>query len=375
MEKIKVLETIRQGKIGGGESHVLDLVKELDKTIYEPVVLSFTEGPMIDKMLEMGIKTYVIPTDTPFDFSKWSQVKQILKTENIQLVHAHGTRANSNVFWAASKLNIPLVYTVHGWSFHPDQNPLIRQIRVSSEKFLAQRADVTICVSDNNHRDAIKKFPLPNAAVIKYGIDIDNFNPDKHFKDVRAEYGISPETTLVGYIVRVTLQKDPFTFIRAIAEIPNSLNVKFLVIGDGDLKPAMIDLAKQLKVDSRVIFGSFRQDIPDVLNAVDIYCLPSLWEGLPIGLLEAMAMKKAIVATSVDGTKEVIIDQQNGLLVPPQSPKELAKALLQLINNPSQISTFGEHAYKVMQTEFNVASMTRKVEQIYSNLIKASSHA
>lgn len=372
MEKIKVLETIRQGKIGGGESHVLDLVKEIDKSIYEPVVLSFTEGPMIKRMHDMGIKTYVIPTEIPFDVSKWFQVKDILIKEKIQLVHAHGTRANSNVFWAASQLNLPVVYTVHGWSFHPDQNPLIRFVRVSSEKFLAQRANVTICVSNNNLRDAIKEFSLPNAAVIKYGIDLEKFNFNKSFKNIRAEYGIDDETTVVGYIVRVTLQKDPLTFIKAIAEIPKSLNVKFLVIGDGDLKPAMVDLAKQLKVESRIIFGDFRQDIPDVLNAVDIYCLPSLWEGLPIGLLEAMAMKKAIVATAVDGTKEVITDQKNGLLVPPQSPKELSKALLQLLTNPDQISTFGERAYEVMKAEFNVATMTRKVECIYNNLLAGS---
>lgn len=368
-KKIKVLETIRQGKIGGGESHVLDLVEELDKSIFEPVVLSFTAGPMIDRLKAMGIKTYVVHTEKPFDVTKWQQVKQILIDEQIELVHAHGTRANSNVFWAASQLKLPVVYTVHGWSFHPDQNPLVRFVRVKSEKFLAQRANVTICVSDNNQRDALKEFKLPNSIVIKYGINLKKFNPQNTFKDVRAEYGIDDHTTVVGYIARITVQKDPFTLMKAIAKVPQALNVKFLVIGDGDLKPNMLKLAKELGIESRIIFSNFRQDVPDVLNAIDIYCLPSLWEGLPIGLLEAMAMKKAIVASAVDGTKEVITDGKNGLLVSPQSPDALAAALTMLISDPALVDTFGEKAYEVMKEQFSVASMSRKVERIYTNLL------
>lgn len=371
--KIKVLETIRQGKIGGGESHVLDLVEEMDKSLYEPVVLSYTEGPMIEKLRSMGITTYVIPTEMPFDVPKWPLVKQILEKEQIQLIHAHGTRALSNIYWAAGKLNLPLVYTVHGWSFHPDQNPFTRFMRVASERFLSQRANVTICVSDNNLRDAIKEFQIPHAAVIKYGIDLKKFNPGNTFKDIRQEFGIDPNTTLVGYIVRITSQKDPFTFIRAIAEIPSSLNVKFFVVGDGDLKQAMITLAKELNVSSRIIFSDFRQDIPDILNAVDIYCLPSLWEGLPIGLLEAMAMKKAIVATAVDGTKEVIKDQVNGLLVPPHSPIALAKALIRLTNNPDEVKSFGASAYQIMKEQFSASNMARKIERIYRNLTTSAS--
>ncbi len=368
-KKIKVLETIRQGKIGGGESHVLDLVEELDKSAYEPVVLSFTPGPMIDKLQAMGIKTYVIPTETPFDISKWHQVKQILIKEEIQLVHAHGTRANSNVFWAAKQLNLPVVYTVHGWSFHPDQHPLLRYLRIKGEEFLSSRANVTICVSDNNLRDALKEFEIPNAAVIKYGINLNKFNPDNTYKNVRSDYGIDPQTTVVGYVARITVQKDPYTLMKAIARVPETLNVKFLVIGDGELKAGMLKLAHELGIESRIIFSSFRQDVPDVLSAVDIYCLPSLWEGLPIGLLEAMAMKKAIVASAVDGTKEVITDQQNGFLVPPQSPERLADALTQLVSNPALISAFGNKAYEVMKEQFNVATMTRKVERIYANLL------
>src|ERR1700750_56071 len=132
-EKIKVLECIRQGQIGGGESHLLSLVENLDKSQFEPLVLSFTDGPMVDRLKQMQVPVYIIPTTRPFDVGKWKLVKKFIKDQNVQLVHAHGTRANSNVLWASRRLGIPVVYTVHGWSFHPDQNPLVRRMRIMGE--------------------------------------------------------------------------------------------------------------------------------------------------------------------------------------------------------------------------------------------------
>src|SRR3989337_1879055 len=96
-KKIKVLECIRQGQIGGGESHLLSLVENIDRTEFEPVVLSFTDGPMIDRLKEMRVDSHVIPTNRPFDFTKWSRVKDLLREEQVDLVHAHGTRAASNI--------------------------------------------------------------------------------------------------------------------------------------------------------------------------------------------------------------------------------------------------------------------------------------
>ena len=148
--KIKLLECIRQGQIGGGESHLLSLIENLDKSVYEPVVLSFTDGPMIDRLKVMNIRTYVIYTETPFDFRVWKKVTDLLIKEKIELIHCHGTRAISNLFKPAKTLNIPVIYTIHGWSFHDDQNPVIKKIRVLSEKFLTSVSSTNIAVSESN---------------------------------------------------------------------------------------------------------------------------------------------------------------------------------------------------------------------------------
>ncbi len=369
-KKIKILQAIRQGKIGGGESHVLDLVQELNKDRYESVVLSFTKGPMIQRMEELGIKTYVVETEKPFDKSKRQAVSDILVAENIDIVHAHGTRANSNTYYSARKLSIPIIYTVHGWSFHKGQNFLIKNLRILSERFLVNKATITLCVSNSNLEEGRKLFSIKNAQVIKNGINRQRFNPDGVYNDLRAELDIPKDEVLVGYIVRVTLQKDPLTLIKAISLIDPALKIKFLIVGEGDLLEETKKLATELKVDSKIIFLNFRQDIPNVLNAIDIYCLPSLWEGLPIGVLEAMAMRKAIIATDIDATKEIITNGQNGILVPVKSPQLLANALTQLANDKQLRQTLGINAAKTIADNFNVQKMTRQIEAVYDQIVK-----
>ncbi|RYU96853.1 glycosyltransferase [Emticicia agri] len=367
-KKIRILQTIRQGKIGGGETHVLDLVSTLDQNKYESVVLSFTEGPMVDKMKAMGVKTYMIYTEKPFDISVWDKVKTILIEEKIDIVHAHGTRANSNTYSSAKKLGIPLLYTVHGWSFHNDQNFLVKTLRTYSEKFLVKNATKTICVSKSNYEDGAKRFSMKNATVITNGINLAKFDLNKSFKNVRKEFNIKENEVLVGFIARMTSQKDPFTLLKAIAKIPADSLIKFLLVGDGDSKEEVLKMAEDLGINSRVIFESFREDIPDILHAIDIFCLPSLWEGLPIALLEAMAMAKAVVATAIDGTKEVIVHEKNGLLVQPSNPDELANALIRLANDKALREQLRKEARMTVEKNYNVARMTREVEKIYDEL-------
>jgi len=369
-KRIKILQAIRQGKVGGGETHVLDLVKELDSERFESVILSFTEGPMVEKLKADGFQTYVVNTEKPFDLKVWDAVKKIVADEKIDLIHAHGTRANSNTFSAAKASKIPLIYTVHGWSFHPDQNTVVKMIRTWSERFLVKVADRTICVSQSNLNEGKSKFPMPNATVIVNGINQVKFNPDATYESVRAEFGIWDEEVLVGYIARITAQKEPLNFLRAIAKIPAGMNVKFLIVGDGDLKADMLALAKELKLESRIIFQNFRDDIPVILNGIDIFCLPSLWEGLPIALLEAMAMRKAIIATAIDGTKDLVKHMENGLLIAPLSPDQLAEAIQLLVNDAPLRKKLGDQAGITVKENFNIGTMTRKVEAEYNNLCK-----
>jgi glycosyltransferase involved in cell wall biosynthesis len=369
--KIKILQTIRQGQIGGGESHLLDLVENLNKDEFEPIVLSFTDGPMVDRLKQMGIPAHVIYTEKPFDFTVWPKVKQFLIDQKIEMIHAHGTRANSNVLSSARKLNIPVAYTIHGWSFHDDQNFLLKKLRIMGEKYLTNRTNVNISVSQANQDSARKYFSEFKSVIVRYGINQQKFNPNRALKEVRAELGISNDATLVLFVARFTTQKQPLTmakaFARAVAKNPS---LKLLMVGDGDQKSQVHDLVNKLNIGDHIIFQPFRQDVPDVLASADIYVLPSLWEGLPIGLLEAMSMSKAIIASKVDGTSEVIENESNGLLISVDNLEDqLTAAILKLAESKDLRTQLGAKAKEVIREKYSADHMTRQIEDVYRKFL------
>jgi len=369
--KIKVLECIRQGKIGGGESHLLNLVEYLDKSQFEPVVLSFTQGPMIDRLQKMGVGSDVIYTEKPFDLTKWGRVKDLLKEKKVDLIHAHGTRAASNVLWAARSLGIPVVYTIHGWSFHQDQQPLLKRMRIAGESYITNRTAVNISVSEANQASGKENIKGFESVLVNYGIDQKKFSPAGVTKDVRAELKITPDALLVLFIARFTKQKQPLAMIRAFkAALETVPDMRLLMVGDGELREEALQLSSELGLGDRILFQTFRQDVPDVLAAADIFVLPSLWEGLPIGLLEAMAMGKAIIASDVDGTGEVLKHRENGLLIKTdQLVSSLTEALVQLGRDREMQKKFQERAIETISGRFNVTRMAREIEAVYNNVL------
>jgi glycosyltransferase involved in cell wall biosynthesis len=180
---------------------------------------------------------------------------------------------------------------------------------------------------------------------------------------------IPRDVVLLLFLARFTGHKQPLTLIRAFHEAVGQLpGLRLLMVGEGDEKEEGMRLAAELGLEGRVYFSSFRQDVPDVLAAADIYVLPSLWEGLPIGLLEAMAMGKAVIGTRVDGTREVLRDGENGLVVEPGNVGALAAAILRLVEDRRLRESMGACAVETVRERFNAAVMTKEIENIYKKI-------
>ncbi|MET0466847.1 MAG: glycosyltransferase family 4 protein [Chitinophagaceae bacterium] len=373
--KKKVLQCIRQGKIGGGESHLLNLVESLDRSQFDPVVLSFTDGPMIKTLEDMNVKTHIIHTERPFDFTKWKQVRSLLVEEKVELIHAHGTRANSNVLWAARSLGIPVIYTIHGWSFHQDQGMLLKNMRVMGEKYLTRKTDVNISVSVSNQRAGQELIRGFQSRIINYGIDQKKFDPTRSYPDVRKQLNIPEGKTLLLFIARFTSHKQPLALIKAFAKaLPQNPDMHLLMVGDGDQKAEGIRLIEQLGIKESITLENFRQDVPAVLAAADIFILPSLWEGLPIALLEALTMGKAIIASNVDGTCDVIDHGKNGLLVETDGLVDnLVSPLVQLSKDKPLQEQLSKNALATVHEKFTVGIMMEKIEKLYNELLNKQS--
>jgi len=371
MDKIKVLEVIRQGQIGGGESHVLDLVDGFDKSEVEPIVLSFTGGHMIDTLRHWGVKCYIIETTRAFDPLVFGKITDLVKEENIELIHAHGSRAASNLLWTQKQTGLPMIYTVHGWSFHQDQSMLVQKARAKSEELICSQCRRVICVSESNRQTGEEMFGLSNAVVIENGINLHRFDRNGTYEDVRTKLGFKETDYVPALIARMTIQKNPIVFAKAVqqANLQNP-HIRGLMIGDGDLKGEVKDFIRDNRLFQVIRQVPFRTDVPDVLHSIDLYCLPSLWEGLSIALLEAMAMAKPIVATPTDGTKEVIENEVNGLLVDFDNADQLTDAILRLYDHPDEARRYGEAAYSVIEQRFNSLRVSEAVTSIYKEICR-----
>src|SRR5690606_2728511 len=143
-------------KIGGGESHVLDLVAHLDRARFDPVVLAFTDGPMIQALQQQQVPAHVSASEKAFDISVSEQVKRVMQQQQVAILHVHRTSATTNVLWAARSLRLPLVYTIHGWSFHEGLHPVMKRARIAAERFITRKAQVNICVSEANRQTGLQ---------------------------------------------------------------------------------------------------------------------------------------------------------------------------------------------------------------------------
>jgi glycosyltransferase involved in cell wall biosynthesis len=366
-KKIRILQTIRQGLIGGGESHLLSLCEHMDNSKFESVVLSFSPGPMVDRLNKMGIPVFVIETEKPFNFLIWKQVRKLIEKEEIDIIHAHGTRAASNVFYSARHLDIPMIYSIHAWSFHNNQNIFTKNLRIMGERFLTAQASKNISVSHGNKKTGQRLIKGFDSKVIYNGIDLKRFNPAGEFRKIRSELNISDTDTVCIFLARFEEQKQPLVLIRCFTHVLSmNESLHLIMVGDGPLKEASIKLAEDLQVTHRIHFLPFRQDVPDLLASSDVYILPSLWEGMPIGLIEAMAMEKAVIATEVDGSSEIIRHKQNGWLISTNGLEEnLTSALKVMLDQDDLRKALQYEARKSVLSEFNVETMTKKIEAVY----------
>jgi glycosyltransferase involved in cell wall biosynthesis len=212
--------------------------------------------------------------------------------------------------------------------------------------------------------------PAKNISVNSFGVDLQEFLPKKTANEVRRELGISPTEKVVIFIGRLEPVKGVKYLLEAAREICGKMdNIKFLLVGDGPLR-----LKLQASPNSQIIFTGWRDDVSDLLNASDLMVLPSLSEGLPLSILEAFAIEKPVVATNVGAINEVVLNEWNGLLVPPRDSRRLAKAISRLICSPDLMLKMGKHGKDLIKEKYDWDDILDRYEEIYACALKKRYH-
>jgi glycosyltransferase involved in cell wall biosynthesis len=327
-------------------------------------------GIMLRKLSELGIGTKELKSKNPIKIIR--EIREIIRTETPDILHCHGTRT---AFWArlaaiGIKDRPKIIYTLHG--FHIVRRSFLSRFPlIILERFLNHLTDVLVCVSDSDKKLVLKYKTIPEnkIVVIKNGIDVKEFQIEEELiRDKKKELGLE-DNFIITTIGRLHPQKDFSTILKATKLVLAKIkNVKLLIVGDGPLKKPLEKETRKLGLEKCVNFLGAREDIPVLINLSDIIVLSTNWEGLPLVPLEAGACKKPIVASNVEGVREVVIDGKTGFLFKKNSPKDLAKKIVKLFESEKLRKGMGEEAFNLVSQNFNKERMVKEYKNLYQSL-------
>ena len=302
-----------------------------------------------------------------FDPRILSDLVALARDRRARILHVHGYAAADFGRLAARRVGAALVLHEHF------ADPRMPAYQAWADRLLARYTDRAIAVSRST-RDFLvdERFvPAERVRVIWNGAPLDEFAhpPAGARESVRRELGLSPETLAIGTIGRLSVQKGQRDLLDAAAQVAREFrDVRFVLVGDGDLRPELEAQAAALGLGDRVVFAGHRPDIPAVLAAIDVLCISSTYEGTPLALFEAMAAGKPIVSTAVDGCREVLTDELTGLLTPPQDPDRLARALVRMRRDADLRQRLGAAA-AAESGRYDIAECVRRIESLYDEVL------
>jgi glycosyltransferase involved in cell wall biosynthesis len=295
------------------------------------------------------------------------------------IVHTHAFRADFWVGIAANLAKVPiLVSSIRGneWDlFRADYPFVVSEVAVVASRLATSRADLLIAVSEGvrDHLLSVQGISPTRVRVIRNGADLERLaQPRHHPSIIRKELNVPPDAVLVGALAVLKPRKGLSYLIEAArAVVSRSPDVHFLLAGDGPERGQIERQIDRLGLGGRVRVLGFRSDPVALLDALDIYVLPSLFEGFPRSILEAMALGKPVVATDIGGSREAVGHGVSGLIVPPKDSQALAEAIHRLVGAPLLRKSMGEAGRRMVDERFNARVNAEAHEAVYRELLHA----
>lgn len=311
---MNVLHVSTSATIGGAERHLLDLVGMQIRQSLEVSVACPGAGLLAERLRAMGIRVH--PWSASWRWLPWTRwgLRSAICAASPDLIHAHMSKSAAIAGGVVPRLGLPLVATAH---------TLVKKPHFSA-------AQAVLCVSVAVHASLLARgFPSTRARVVHNAVDLTVYRPAPVRAEARQALGLPTSGRLLIQVGRLVPVKSHRTSLHALAQLQD-LDASLVLVGDGPLRAELERLAVELGIAERVRFVGFRENVSAWLAAADIYLMPSLKEGFPLALLEAMASGVAPIAARVGGIPEAIEEGVNGLLVPPGEADALAAAIRHL---------------------------------------------
>lgn len=385
---IKILYIDTHYIYAGGQNHLVRLIEGLDKTKYYPIVLcNKANERFIQELKKRNIEFSTLKTKNLITENKilkailqlpnflylFFKTNSIIRKEKIDILQSNLFYSSLFSLVSAKLLKKPFLWTLHILDDIFKYKNLVKILIKFSDK------TITIC---NNYITVAEKegLDVSKFQTIYDGVLTENTSFGEDTQKVK-EIKINNKwikKPIVAMIARIDLtQKRQQDFIEAADIVLKEFSkVQFLIIGgtsnpyEEKQKQELENLIKEKRLSDKIILTGFLPELKNILLNIEIFVLPSLKEGVPAAILEAMVAKKPVVATSVGGIPEVVVDGETGFLVPPQNPPVLAEKIIYLLKNPQKTKEMGEKGYQRIRSYFALEKMAREHEKIYEELIQ-----
>ena len=372
IKMIKICYIIGQLTMGGAEKQLFQLVRSIDKKKFQPVVISLSEdGFWAEEIRKIGIQVMEIRRHKSKEFNRLIKLIKFLRKEKPDIVHTYLFSANTYGRIAAILAKIPVIIASerNAGEMGKDKNRYMIYI----DKILSLFSDGIICNSLHCSNNLITKysFDVKKVFIVHNGI-----NGNDYLGESRCSSSTKSLPKVIGTIGGLNQKKNHKLFLsiaKAVLDMSENKNIKFLVIGDGPLKKELETHSKHLGIGDNVIFTGERTDIPELLHSMDIFVMTSSYEGLSNTIMEAMSAGLPVIATNVGGNSELIVNGESGFLCASNNAIVFSEKVLSLINNEDKARQMGEHGKRRIEEEFGVERMVSETETIYNNIVKQKS--
>ncbi|MCG9704979.1 glycosyltransferase family 4 protein, partial [Photobacterium damselae] len=376
--KIKIAHIQLLPLLSGVQRVSLDELIRLDDHLYDKYLICKEPGDLTKACEDYNINVlfvddFVREISLIKDIKSFFLLFKIFKQYKFDIIHSHSSKTGVLARLAAKLARIPLiVHTVHGFAFPAAKSSFERRLYYILEKIGSEVSDKIICLHKFDYNIAVDELKVNKniPVIIPNGVDVTKFNPNRKFikKTIRDECNISENDIVVGFIGRLWKQKNPKVLLDAAFLILKSRqDVHFIFSGDGEYIDEFRRLVVMKKLASNIHFIGWRNDIPDILKSFDIFVLPSLWEGMPLAILEAQATGLPCIVSSIQGNNILVTDNVNGFLFDLSDSTDLIDKLNILINNSKLREQFGINALSSIKNNYLIDERIIKINELYQS--------
>ncbi len=372
MKRINLLHLITTLEPAGAENLLVSIVRKLDKKRFRTVVgYIYGEGTLAPEIRERDIKVINLSRKGRIDPLLIIRIFLLIRKERIEIIHTHLVHASIAGRIAAKLAGVKVIVSTRHYTYYHSQNRIVNWL----ERKTAVLNNRIIAISNavKEHLQERENYQPETISVINNAVDLDCYPLVKEEIKQKGDCPLSSDCLLIGSVGRLHPSKGYDTLLNSIPEVIAEFpSAKFMIIGDGAQKEYLQKLCVVLGISEYVVFlgGKAHDQVLSFFKRIHLFVLTSNWEGFGIAAIEAMASGKPVVATNVEGLREVVKDGRTGFLVPPGQPKALAKKIILLLKNPSLCSQMGNEGRKRVETLFSLDGMINELESLYLALIK-----